>query len=301
LGDETSIASLNASTNAHVGEPGFYGNDVCCKKETSASKYSNVGQNVSEPVPSTSAVELYAYWTDNGKISHAILSTNETGDWENKTSYGSPMSISTNESWSNFTWSNSSVLGGSVVGWKIYTNDTCGNWNVTEINTFEIELISIEISQEISEGILFTNLEGSLTNQQEDVNITTWNNATWNYNNTPSPGSNQTEYWIKNTGNVNHDFCMKADSDLSCNQGSCSGSTISIDNVGWSNSTANNKTHPVYDTTKKMDTSYVKVGYGVQPNDYIYLRFWLYVPAGKPSGIYNTTYSIRGVEEGTGC
>ena len=54
--------------------------------------------------------------------------------------YNSPMNMTkdSNWQWSNFTWSNSSVAQGTTVGWKIYYNDTSGNENVTDVNTFRI-------------------------------------------------------------------------------------------------------------------------------------------------------------------
>jgi len=40
--------------------------------------------------------------------------------------------------WSNFTWSNSSLTANTTVAWKIYYNDTSGNENVTDVNTFTV-------------------------------------------------------------------------------------------------------------------------------------------------------------------
>jgi hypothetical protein len=94
---------------------------------------------------------------------------------------------------------------------------------------------------------------------------------------------------------------LKANSDLTCNSGVCTGITISIDNVAWNNSTFNNATYPAYDTTKRLSLSYQKVAFSINPNNFIYLRFWLFVPAGKPSGIYNTTFNVRAVEAGNDC
>ena len=301
LQGETCVVSLNSSTNSHVGECGYYGNQLCCRKEAVSPSYSNVGQNVSKPVNPQSAVKLYAFWQDNGKISYAVLSTNETGTWENKTAYGSPMLIGMNQGWSNFTWQNSSVSPGTIVGWKIYANDTCNNWGVTPVNTFEIESLSISLSEKLSEGIFFTNLQGSQTNEQLDVDVAAWNNGTWNYNNTPSPGTLKTEYWIKNTGNVNEDFCLKANTNLYCNEGACNGVSISIDNVAWNNATNNDQDTPSYGTSKRLSLSYIKVGRNITPGNYVYLRFWLYVPSGKPSGRYNTTFSVKGISEGSSC
>jgi len=181
-----------------------------------------------------------------------------------------------------------------------YINDT-RQINLTssrlEIITLTPYILSIEISQKLSEGIFFTNKTGGETNVQYDVDILQWNNATWNYNAT----SKKTEYWINNTGTVPIDVCFKANSDLICSQGTCIGTTISIENVAWNNSTANDQSNPSYDTNKRLSLSYQKIAYNVQPGVKIYLRFWLYVPAGKPSGIYNATYAVKAVDFGVSC
>jgi PGF-pre-PGF domain-containing protein len=102
-------------------------------------KWSNQAQNASTPLVGA-AVSLSAYWTDDYGLSYAILSTNETGSWQNKTAnYSSPTSLTGTGSWSNFTWQNSSATKGTVVGWRIYANDTSNNWNVTDIMTFTVK------------------------------------------------------------------------------------------------------------------------------------------------------------------
>ncbi len=83
-------------------------------------------------------IKLAAYWTDNLGLSTARLATNETGSWENKTSYGSPLSISGTGNWSNFTWTNSSITLGTFVGWRIHASDSTGNWNKTEVMDFTV-------------------------------------------------------------------------------------------------------------------------------------------------------------------
>ncbi|MCD6226172.1 MAG: hypothetical protein J7J93_00005, partial [Candidatus Aenigmarchaeota archaeon] len=103
--------------------------------DTTSPLYSNQAQNTSTPIVGN-GVLLSVYWTDNYNLSYAVLSTNETGAWANKTVYSSPLNLSGNTSWSNFTWSNSSVERATVVGWRIYANDTSNNWNVTDIMTF---------------------------------------------------------------------------------------------------------------------------------------------------------------------
>jgi hypothetical protein len=92
-----------------------------------------LGQNVSN-INDGDHVKAYAYWTDNVNLSSAILSTNKTNEWVNE----STKSISGNSSWSNFTITTNSSHAGKTIGWRIYANDTSGNWNVTPITTFSV-------------------------------------------------------------------------------------------------------------------------------------------------------------------
>lgn len=84
-------------------------------------------------------VELSAQALDPLNLSHAILATNETGVWENRTSYGSPMTLySGNQwTWANFTWSNTYT--DRTVGWKIWFNSTNGRYNSTGVKTFRLD------------------------------------------------------------------------------------------------------------------------------------------------------------------
>ena len=102
-------------------------------------QWSSQGQNTSTPTEGD-AVHLSTYWTDDKSLSTAILSTNESGAWQNKTTYGSPASLSGGGSWSNFTWQNASVPAGTIVGWRTYANDSRNNFNVTNIMTFAVQV-----------------------------------------------------------------------------------------------------------------------------------------------------------------
>ena len=89
------------------------------------------------------SVKLYAQGRDETGFDWAILSTNESGTWVNYTdgSYGSPMDVSAPADtwkWSNFTWNNPSKDAGAHIGWRIWYNDTTGNWNGTDIATFDV-------------------------------------------------------------------------------------------------------------------------------------------------------------------
>jgi len=105
--------------------------------DTIAPTYSNLRQSSSN-LQEGHLIKLSSYWTDNEELNYTWLATNETGQWENKTFYGSPKVLSGSSDWSNFTWQNSSIFIGMVISWKVYGNDTSGNENSTEINSFRI-------------------------------------------------------------------------------------------------------------------------------------------------------------------
>jgi hypothetical protein len=109
----------------------------------------NVGANTTSPI-AWSAVELHANWSTNAtNLDWAMLATNETGAWQNKTAYGSPydINLTAGQTWSNFTWQNNSVEGGTVVGWRIYANNSYGRPNVTDVMTFTVQsFVSITLT-----------------------------------------------------------------------------------------------------------------------------------------------------------
>lgn len=112
-------------------------------------------QQGSTSITQSGSNELSARGYDFSNLSHAILATNETGTWENKTNYGSPMKLYKADmwAWSNFTWQNTSFSG--AVSWKIYYNDTSGNYNATTTKTFTVSggssaYIEVNITRPIS-------------------------------------------------------------------------------------------------------------------------------------------------------
>jgi len=86
---------------------------------------SNVGQNKTATTPDRT-IKLYALCADDFGLAQAILQTNETGTWENKTTYGSPKTLSGTSASANFTWQNASVLLNTSVGWGIKCIDSKG-------------------------------------------------------------------------------------------------------------------------------------------------------------------------------
>lgn len=105
-----------------------------------------------------SPLNLASQGNDTGNLSHAFLATNETGSWENKTAnYSSPAKLYTANTWtwSNFTWMNNSISEETIVGWRVWYNDTFGNYNVTDAEQFCIvscpgSLFNLSLSGETS-------------------------------------------------------------------------------------------------------------------------------------------------------
>ncbi|MEA3255185.1 MAG: hypothetical protein U9Q22_05075 [Candidatus Altiarchaeota archaeon] len=133
------------------------------------------------------SIKLTAYWMDNLQLSHAFLSTNETGGWVNKTNYSSPAAIEGTGSWSNFTWQNSSIIPGTNVGWRIYANDSAGNINVTGVMNFTVWGFS-----EVSDS----NLNPATINQGESTTMS----CRVTDNTTADPVENYTVYFYNSTG-----------------------------------------------------------------------------------------------------
>jgi hypothetical protein len=100
------------------------------------------------PWQGTNNLSVYVY--DNVGLSYAWLATNETGIWENKTVYLSPINLGgVGGTWLliNFTWQNNSLPRNYTVSWRVYFNDTAGNENATDIMTFR--------TSALGEGLLF--------------------------------------------------------------------------------------------------------------------------------------------------
>ena len=106
--------------------------------DVSAPQWSLMAENTSAPLIGAT-VNLTVYWKD-GNLSHAVLATNESGSWQNKTvNYTSPRAMSGTGMLVNFTWNNSSIVtGGTTIRWRVYANDTYGKENMTDYSSFTL-------------------------------------------------------------------------------------------------------------------------------------------------------------------
>jgi outer membrane protein assembly factor BamB len=123
--------------------------------------YSNNGTNSTEPKPND-AVLHYANWTaQSGTMDGYIFSNNYSGSWSNKT-------------WASFgggTWSNetNTSSGTGTYAWRVFANNSCGEWNDTGEQTITFVNKWLEVS-------LLTPTAGQTTNVVQnntfDVNAT---------------------------------------------------------------------------------------------------------------------------------
>ncbi|MBI4015542.1 MAG: PQQ-binding-like beta-propeller repeat protein [Candidatus Aenigmarchaeota archaeon] len=100
--------------------------------------------------------------TDNAALGWATLETDESGIFGNKTVYGSPVNLR-GDNFANiaFNWRNGSIKDGTTVKWRVYINDTAGNWIVSDQKSIRVLLDdsppvpvkSLQSSQEVAKGV----------------------------------------------------------------------------------------------------------------------------------------------------
>ncbi|MEM5871394.1 MAG: hypothetical protein QW051_00810 [Candidatus Aenigmatarchaeota archaeon] len=145
--------------------------------DTKPPYYISPQDNSSGKVNEGGDVLISAYWNDSlSNLNFAILRTNESGNWENKSYFA----FSTKPQYSNFTF-NTNGLGGKTICWVIWANDSYGNLNNTmEAKCFYvnkapiISIVSITPSQPKTIDTLDC---GALGNDYEGDSLKT--NFTW--------------------------------------------------------------------------------------------------------------------------
>jgi hypothetical protein len=195
--------SWNGAAYANYGDGAFtadttvstfaaYGFDFQRAFDTQAPTFSNQDQS-SDNIPQNGTVYLTAYWADSVQLDVAILETNETGTFQNRTTYGSPVNLTGNYSLVNFTWINASIAPGTVIGWRVYANDTSGNWNATPLMNFTvIRIYNFTVFPALDNfsvaNSTFADRNYTINNTGNQVlDITCSDNATWVINVTACP------------------------------------------------------------------------------------------------------------------
>ncbi|MBI5881212.1 DNRLRE domain-containing protein, partial [archaeon] len=154
--------------------------------DAEAPQWSNQGQNDSNPDVG-GAVKLYTQWTDNKGLSTAILATNETGTWQNKTGAG-PNDLYGTEGTSN----------GPIRGSENY--ESCSNITITR--PFNSVNITARVDYVAAGGDLWFRVRNDLAglpgtpvascNAPDPTGSDEWESCTANNDSTQSAGT----YWV---------------------------------------------------------------------------------------------------------
>ena len=81
--------------------------------------------------------EFSSYWNSNGTLDNYIFSWNNSGSWVNDTE----VAFSATPEWANITKFLSYKVD-YVIGWRVYANNTSGDWNDTKIQTITTTTVS---------------------------------------------------------------------------------------------------------------------------------------------------------------
>lgn len=98
-------------------------------------------------------IELTAEGWDDVGLRDARLETDETGIWEERPEYGSPIQTGdVARDWlsTTFQWENAEISGGTTVSWRIRYTDVAGNATVTDAMSFLVQS-KAEVSPKYSE------------------------------------------------------------------------------------------------------------------------------------------------------
>ncbi len=147
--------------------------------------YSNIGVNNTIANRSTM---FYAYWTSDSGLSGFILSTNNSGTWQNE----SWQLMTGTGNWSNYTKTLNDTAGLSI-GYRFYVNDTANYWGTTSISTLftdegvpQISFISPTSGNNSNQTGGTVTINVTIAESYPDTLIFNWNgtNVTYNYSGT---------------------------------------------------------------------------------------------------------------------
>ncbi|MEM3814494.1 MAG: hypothetical protein QW771_00105 [Candidatus Micrarchaeia archaeon] len=179
-----------------TGTTGSFSFDFQRAFDTIPPYYSNQNQS-NNTIIIGSTNYLSVVWTDNVQLKTAILETNETGTWQNKTVYGSPVSMYGTYYVVNFSWNNSSIPAGTVIGWRVWASDRSNNWNVTPIMSFTVlapPIYNFTVTPSTDSFTVYNNTyidrNYTLNNTgNRNLSITCTTNESWVYNITACPST----------------------------------------------------------------------------------------------------------------
>ncbi|MBT4114532.1 hypothetical protein HOE41_02825, partial [Candidatus Woesearchaeota archaeon] len=221
-------------------------------------------------------ISLNTTWTETQAadvgLAGFIFSSNDSGSWTNG-SY-TVLNGTTNVSTYELEVTTSA---GNTVGWYFWTNDTQGNTNQTDLQTFTIgnKSIAIAVSDLLDAGVRWV------------IQSLPSTRANASYNN----GTSDTSYYVTVTSvGTNVDLSIAADGNLTTS----GGSVLDISNEEFRyNTSETDVTNSDYYT---MATTNNTIGSNIVNGTTSYMKFYLTVPGNQTVGIYNNTLSVYAEE-----
>ncbi len=149
------------------------------------------------------------------------------------------------------------------------------------------QYFSIEASLNLTGGIVFENVQILPTENDTAVgNFAGVNNASLYF------------ISIHEDSNSNATFCIKGNEDME----NVGGDKIGLGNESYvSNVTTSDLTTPSLDDEIPFTLSYAEAASNVALGESAYFRFWLDLPGGTKTGVYNNTISLKAVKVGDPC
>ncbi len=182
------------------------------------------------------------------------------------------------------------LLSASMILVENFSNNQVTGYATTGTTVSNVTIskyLSVSMSENLSEGILFGTVNSLPANNQ---------NSTHNHD---GASSGSTMFLnVSSDSNTPVDFCIKANDDLTDSEG---GNILAIANESYHFSLTTDVSNPDLSSEVSLTTDYVKAGQDVAVGDSMYYRFWLDIPAATASGTYNNTINFKGVQNGTAC
>jgi hypothetical protein len=260
----------------------LYNTITFIQKDRTAPLWKSQGQNTTS-IQQDEGILLYAQVYDETEFKQALLSTNETGRWENRTVQ--PEYMKTEAGWvlSSFLWQNPSVQPNSTVAWFIWFEDSSGNWNRTDIMSFDVRpitecRIAIDLSPELRDGVRFQIDPGKTVDALG--------------NNGTGPTGYWVDVFVMNCVPNGVDLYIKADEMV------FDDFIIPLSNFKMKYSITDSTVSAAPLKNMAADYLHGQVGANLQNGTRVYLKFQLSVPEGQRAGEYTNVIHIKGTKTG---
>ncbi len=276
----------NTETNITISPgDGYYIWNVQCWDNATTPQSDWYGSNYTVTIDTTQpnitiVSPLNDTYTTSTVYFNISLQSGEHGDWCGY-SLGGAANLTMTKINNTYFWAVNTTMTEDSHNVVFYCNDTSGNMNKSLTRYFTVEMCSIAIglSNPLDSGINWTvtglpvfNLPA---NGNNDAGATSYNVS------------------ISITGSCTTDIYIRADGDL---QGE--GGVIELGNETYCYNTTDSTVPGTACTVLDTDYAGNQIGSDLGDGEKVYLKFYMTVPGGQPTGDYNNTESIKGVKSG---